>query len=134
MSLAASKRNASRTYTKGIGGIRPDIGHYVRSSWEANFARYLIFTKQEYEFEPNIFNLIDDKNTIHYKPDFKTGETYFEIKGWWTDRSKKIRELMKQQYPEIEIKYISELEYNAIQLAFAPLIPSWEKKARRQCK
>ena len=42
------------------GGIRKDLGIYVRSSWEANYARYLNFLKKSgailrWEFEPTEF-------------------------------------------------------------------------------
>lgn len=46
------------------GGIRPDLGRYFRSAWEANIARYLNFLQKhgeieswEYESEENSDNI-----------------------------------------------------------------------------
>ena len=32
-----------RGHNSGVGGIRQDLGHYVRSTFEANYARILVF-------------------------------------------------------------------------------------------
>jgi hypothetical protein len=133
LSRLASERNAERTYTKGIGGIREDIGHYVRSRWEANFARYLLFTNQSYQYEPIVFTLIlDDKKCsttkIRYTPDFKVGGIFYEVKGWWDKKSLLRKRLMEEQYPEIHIEYISEQEYLNLQFQFGEQIENWEFK------
>ena len=126
MSLAASKRNASRTYTKGVGGIRKDIGHYVRSRWEANFARYLLYTGYQYEYETRVFILQHEDKTIRYTPDFKVEDRFYEVKGWWDPRSLLIKQLMSQQYPDVNIKYIDEEVYLKIEDQFKEKINEWE--------
>lgn len=131
MSILASERNANRVYTKGIGGTRNDIGHYVRSTWEANFARYLIYTNQKYKFEPNIFVLKNENKEIRYTPDFKVEDKYFEIKGWWNEKSLKIKKLMQDQYPDIKIEYIDEIVYKQLEKQFGDKINGWEFKSRR---
>lgn len=129
MSIAATKRSASRHYTKGIGGVREDIGHYVRSSWEANFCRYLKFQDINYTYEPDNFYLHLSDKTIIYTPDFKIAEgKYYEVKGWWDERSKLIRELMKNQHPAIEITYIDVGVYREIEKNFKDKIYGWETK------
>lgn len=69
------------------GGYRKDLGHYVRSSWEANVARWLIFNKYTYEYEPETF-LFDG---FSYTPDFYVPSLnqYIEVKGHWRDGSRK---------------------------------------------
>lgn len=114
--------------TKGFkSGFRKDIGHYVRSSWEANFARILQYLNKNYKFEPDVFELIDkDKNELTYRPDFKVGDKYYEVKGFWYDDAKEKFELFKQQYPEIEIEVINNEKYKKLKNAYKDKIKEWE--------
>ncbi len=129
MSVGASNRKASTNYTKGIGGTRDDIGHYVRSSWEANFCRIFNYAKLPYVFEPDRFSLQkSDGTVITYTPDFKVNGKYIEVKGWWTEKALLCKELMAQQYPEIVITYIGEPEYKVLEQLYQPVIPNWETK------
>lgn len=130
MSLAASKRNANKEYTKGIGGFRIDIGHYVRSTWEANISRVLKNMGISYSYEPDIFQLTIQDRVLHYRPDFKIGNYYLEVKGWWNEKSKLIKNLMKDQYPDINIVYIDSHIYKEIENDFRT-IDNWEFKRRR---
>jgi hypothetical protein len=130
MSLSASKRSADQEFTKGIGGLRIDIGHYVRSTWEANIARFLQYNGIKYSYESDIFELKTSNKIIHYKPDFKVGNYFIEVKGWWNEKAKLRRRLMSEQYPEIKIEYIDELLYKEIENEFNGL-PNWESKGRR---
>src|SRR3989344_860684 len=53
------------------GGFRKDLNHYVRSSWEADFARILNLHKVKYEYEPKTFALTRSNGEIsNYTPDF----------------------------------------------------------------
>ena len=53
------------------GGFRADLGHYVRSSWEADYARVLVYLGQPYEYESRTFVLTrSDGSTLTYTPDF----------------------------------------------------------------
>lgn len=131
MSKSASKREAKSVYTKGIGGKRKDIDFYVRSSWEANIARLLKFLNINFSYETKTFELENGK--YHYRPDFKIEENYLEVKGWWDDKSKLLKELMKKEYPEIYIIYISEKEYKLLQEEFKDKIKGWEYGKRRKC-
>jgi hypothetical protein len=127
LSIAASKRMANYTYTKGVGGIRLDIKHYVRSRWEANVARILLYESIEYQYEEDIFVLKKpDGLNLRYKPDFKLQDRYIEVKGWWDSKSKLIKKLMHSQYPHILIEYISEPEYNELKSWYKDKIHEWE--------
>ena len=126
--IAASKRlREGRNLTQfyGRGGIREDIGFYVRSRWEANFARYLIYTNQQFQYEPESFLLSDGRT---YTPDFKVGDTYFEVKGWWTDSAKEKFEMFRQQFQHIQMKIVDGTEYNQIETEYSNIIPNWERK------
>lgn len=131
LSRAASNRKANLGYTKGIGGTREDVGHYVRSTWEANWARYLKCIGKSYRYEPEAFLLDDDGKPFRYTPDFKVDNEYYEVKGWWTERSIRARSLMEKQRPEVIIHYIGEKEYREIEREYGKQIPTWEFKQRR---
>lgn len=70
----------SKIYTYGKRGFREDIGHYVRSSWEADFARLWKYLKAPYEYEKHRFDLDEFGK---YTPDFYLPESnrYYEVKG-----------------------------------------------------
>ena len=95
------------------GGIREDLGHYVRSSWEANFARVLKFLNREYKHEGKFFEL---SNGTRYIPDFYDikNDKYYEVKGFWIRDSKEKFELFKQEYPYIKISVIENKQYKRI--------------------
>lgn len=120
------KENAEN-YSRGRGGRRKDLNdRYFRSSWEANFARYLNFLlkiksihKWEYEHDTFYFEKIK-RGTRSYTPDFKVWEKadskpyYVEIKGWMDDKSKTKLKRMQKYYPDVEIRLIQEREYKEI--------------------
>jgi len=126
-------------YSRCSGGKRSDLGNvYFRSSWEANYARYLNFlvkhnkiSKWEYESDTFIFH--EKKRGIRsYKPDFKiweneSSEPYFvEIKGWMDDKSKTKLKYMTKYYPEIKVIIVGESEYKSIRDSVRKMIPEWE--------
>lgn len=119
------KEGRHRVSYFGKGGVRSDIGFYVRSRWEANFARYLIFTKQDFQYEPDSFLLSTGRT---YTPDFKVGDMYFEVKGWWTSTAKEKFELFTTEFPHIYVKIIDYAEYRQIESQYSNLIECWEKK------
>ena len=53
---------------------------YVRSTWEANFARILRYLEIEFDYEGKRFTL---KDGLTYSPDFymTKRDMYYEIKG-----------------------------------------------------
>ena len=123
------REGRNRTQFFGRGGIREDIGFYVRSRWEANFARYLIHTNQQFQYEPESFILSNGRT---YTPDFKVGDTYFEVKGWWTDRAKEKFQMFCQQFQHIRVKIVDAAEYNRIESEYGNIILNWERKNDKQ--
>jgi len=127
INMAERMKNTS-CKTKGVGGIREDIGHYVRSRWEANICRILKENNVIYEYEPDVFHLIkEDGSTISYIPDIKISSNYYvEVKGWETEKSKIKTKLMREQNPDIFILRIEEKEYKYLLKTFSSKIDKWE--------
>ena len=112
----------------GKRGYREDLGHYVRSTWEADFARILKVHNLNYEYEPKIFRLIKSNGeVIHYTPDFyvKSDNTFYEIKGWLRDLDKEKIELFQKQYPQYNFILISATKFAEFALRYKELI-NWE--------
>lgn len=117
-------------------GMREDIGIYVRSGWEANYARYLNLLKsyggiQSWEYEPETFWFEGIKRGSRgYCPDFKvTGKDgniiYHEVKGYMQERDKTKMKRMEKYHPNIKIILIREREMNEIKKKVGRLI-QWE--------
>lgn len=116
-----------------IGGKR----NYYRSLWEANYARYLQFLKEQgeiadWEHEPDTFWFENIKRGVRsYLPDFKVTNTggsveYHEVKGWMDPKSKtKIRRMAKY-YPEVKLIVIDKKAYGAIKRRARALLEGWE--------
>ena len=116
-------------------GKREDLGIYVRSGWEANYARYLNWMKNRgdilaWSYEPDRFEFPVKRGTRSYTPDFKVIEKngdidYHEVKGWLTPKGKTRLKRMKKYHPNIKIILITGKEYYAIS-KWKSLIPGWE--------
>ncbi len=99
-------------------GFRKDLGHFVRSSWEANFCRIIKALGLNYEYETYTFTL-DDGRT--YTPDFyiKQQDKFYEIKGHkWNDKF----EVFKKEYTQHTLIIIDEKIYNKLIRKFGHLI------------
>ena len=120
---AAIKSN--KVHTRAKGGYRNDIGHYVRSSWEANYCRYLLFKNRLYFYEPKTFELPNGKT---YTPDFYLVDRniFVEIKGWMTKKSKNKIALFREIYPKLKLKIIDEDEYTKLSNKYSGIIIGWE--------
>lgn len=105
------------------GGFREDIGHFVRSSWEANFCRILNFLKEPYEYEKYIFKLDNYKK---YIPDIflPKQNIFLEIKGY--RRNNKVKEF-KKKYPQKKIIIVDFPIYKRLKEEYEPLITLWEE-------
>jgi hypothetical protein len=141
MSALVALRPASQNYSNRKGGHREDLnGQYFRSSWEANYARYLNFlTKlgavERWEYEPDTFWFKDIKRGVtNYKPDFRVkfkGDdklVYIEVKGQIVPKDKVKWRRMKKYYPQIILQIVASKEYYDIQKKWSSAIPTWEKK------
>lgn len=73
--------NSKSIVSRGRSGFREDLGYFVRSSLEADYARMLISKGVKYEYEPVAIRLA---NGTTYTPDFLLLNTkvYVELKGW----------------------------------------------------
>jgi len=131
------QNNPKTVYSRGRKSTRSDLGFYLRSSWEANFARYLNLLKAEnkishWEYEPDFFELLHKNKMITYIPDFKVWEKqnsepiYYEVKGWLDNKSKLKLTLTTEQLPNISIILIDENKYNDI-ANLKDMIPNWEE-------
>lgn len=110
------------------GGFREDLGHYVRSAWEADFARVLMLHKISYEYEPKTFQLIKGGGEIvSYTPDFyiPSTNTFYEIKGWLHDLDKEKVDLFQLQYPQYNFIMISSTKFAEFTLKYKNLC-KWE--------
>ena len=110
------------------GGYREDLKHYVRSNWEADFARILKLYDIKYEYEPKTFKLKSkNEEAFHYTPDFyvKSNNTFYEIKGWLHELDEKKMELFQEQYPQYNFVLISATKFAELALRYKNLI-KWE--------
>jgi hypothetical protein len=125
-------------YSRGSMGKREDLGGlYVRSSWEANYCRYLNWLIAQgqitkWEYEPDIFEFTKIKRGCRsYLPDFKITNLdgsieYHEVKGWMDTKSITKLSRMAKYYPEIKLIIIAKDEYYAIRNSVKSFIPEWE--------
>lgn len=127
---------SSSPYSRAKQGKREDIGIFVRSSWEANYARYLNWLQangeiDEWSYEPETFWFHSIKRGVRsYKPDFRItekGRVYFvEVKGWMDAKSATKLKRMKKYYPDVEIRVVGPKEYRAIKTTVGQIVAGWE--------
>ena len=131
-----------RSNFSGKQGKRPDLGIYVRSSWEANIARYLNLLKQQkkikrwyYESKRFYFNNIK-RGTRSYLPDFCViypdgRQEWIEVKGFWTQKAKTAVKRFRKYYSEETLVIIDKDRYREIEKEFSVQIPKWEGKKKK---
>ena len=107
-----------------IGGRRKDLGHFVRSSWEANVARIFLLNNINYEYEKHRFILVD----CSYCPDFYLPEfdTYIEVKGYLRDGAKEVLHKFVKAYPNIKLLIIDGEVYKKLLQLYKNKINTWE--------
>lgn len=110
-------------------GRREDLGHFVRSSWEANFARLLTFLGREYKYEPKRFTFELNGEGTSYLPDFYIVDLdrYVEIKGFWRKGHLEKVEQFLRAFPNVQLDIIGKDEYAILEEKFSSLIPNWEQ-------
>lgn len=134
-----AKNKQSNPYSRTRSGKRPDLNNvFFRSSWEANYARYLNFLIEigeinKWKYEPDRFEFTQINRGIRsYLPDFKIWDTskstpyYHEIKGWMDTKSKMRLNRMTKYYPHIKLVVIGRKEYMFISKLLLDVIPNWE--------
>lgn len=138
MMIQQRTRPVLNQYCRSKSGRRDDLNNmYVRSSWEANYARYLnyllsknLIKKWEYEKDVFYFDKIK-RGTRSYLPDFKVYTNddkieYHEIKGWMDQKSKTKLKRMEKYYPRIKIILIQKKEYELLKKQMIGVINNWE--------
>lgn len=130
-------KESTHAYRYVKAGKRDDLGDfYFRSSWEANYARYLkllislgVITSWDYECQAFIFDKALEGSTS-YTPDFKVvlpdgSHEWHEVKGWLDEKSIEKLNRMALYYPNEKIVLIDLQEYGLIK-AKNMEIPNWE--------
>lgn len=127
------------------GGTRADLGIYVRSTWEANYARYLNWLVlhgqiKAWEYEPLTFYFEAVKRgNRSYCPDFRVTENngvqvFHEVKGYLDAGSKTKLARMKKYYPQHTVILIQNKEMKEIKAKLGALIPHWENGSNDKLK
>jgi len=130
---------SSNTFSRCRRGFREDLQLYVRSSWEANYARYLntlvasgVVTRWEYESRVFVFPSPVTGGVSSYRPDFlvffSDGRVeWHEVKGWMTSNGKIALELMATHYPSETVKVIGGDWFREAQRGtISKSVPNWE--------
>lgn len=145
-SLCAMRRERGNfNFTRGKGGRRQDLGNiYFRSSYEANYARFLnllvrLKEIKGWKFEPDTFWFEKIKRGVRsYTPDFKIFNNdnsieYHEVKGWDYPRGKTARKRMAKYYPKVALKLVDEEFFKEIHRKHLDkMIPNWEFRDRNK--
>ena len=122
---------------RGQGGTREDLGFYVRSKSEANYARYLKWLEahgqiRNWAYEPATFEFGGIKRgTRYYTPDFRITNSdgwieYHEVKGWMDPKSATQLKRMAKYFPEVKIVVIDKDTYYHLRRELKNLVPYWE--------
>jgi hypothetical protein len=125
-------------YSRSNSGKRADLNNmYVRSGWEANYARYLNWcisrgdvTAWKYECKTFFFEAIK-RGTRSYTPDFLVKfpdghEEWHEVKGWMDDKSRVRLNRMRIYFPEVKIVIVGKEWFGAANKQLKYIIPNWE--------
>ncbi len=139
---AVARAPRQSTYSRTKSGKRDDLGGlFVRSSWEANYARYLNFLQDRgeilsWQYEPQTFTFENiQRGTRHYTPDFKVvtadGEVeWHEVKGWMDQKSRTKLKRFAKYYPEETLVLIDEPVYRELEKKLGRWIKGWEFKRK----
>lgn len=123
---------------KGSGnsksGFREDLGHFVRSTWEANGCRILLYLGIPYKYEYRRFDL----GEYTYCPDISiypdtSQEFLWEIKGYENSEWQRKLELFKKLHSEWKIEIINKKKYFELTRIFSTKIANWEGNRIGKC-
>ena len=125
------------SHKRGRMGKREDLnGLFVRSSWEANYARYLNWLVSlgeidKWEYEVDTFEFPIKRGSRFYTPDFKIFNKdgsfeYHEVKGYMDQRSATKIKRFQKYYPENKLVIIDKEIYVPLSRQLRNLIPGWE--------
>jgi hypothetical protein len=116
---------------RGKGGRRADLGDaYFRSTYEANYARYLNWRKIEWTYEQKTFWFEKIKRgTRSYTPDFfvPSENAFHEVKGWMDPKSATKLARMKRYHPDVKVVVVGADWFKAAERqGLCSMIPGWE--------
>jgi hypothetical protein len=74
-----------------------------KSKFELRFAQDLTSKGLDYTYEPDTFKFMQEHT---YTPDFKLGGMYIETKGRFTSRDRSKHLMVKQQHPNVDIRFV----------------------------
>lgn len=132
-------------FSRCASGRRPDLDNlFVRSAWEANYARYLNLRlargelqSWKYEAKTFVFEAIK-RGTRAYTPDFLLvfpdgRHEWHEVKGWMDPASATRLKRMAKYFPEEVVRVIDETWFrHAVRSGLAAVIPNWERPGRNR--
>jgi hypothetical protein len=127
----------SKPVVQSKSGKRVDLDNmFIRSKWEANYARYLNFlvkckSIEKWDYEKVEFEFPVKRGNRFYKVDFRVfnldGTVEFhEVKGYMDASSKTKLKRMAKYYPNINLKVIDKVWFKANTHNLKRLIPYWE--------
>ena len=128
-----------RPYSRGKVGRRADLNNlYVRSRWEANFARYLNWLLAQgkiksWEYEPKTFRFPRKKGEpTWYTPDFRVWlnngcHCWYEVKGWMDLKSRARLSRFVSHYPREQLIVVDEAWFRRAHRSLRWRLPHWEK-------
>jgi hypothetical protein len=139
----AATRTAVRAFSRCKNGFRADLAKTFRSSWEANYARYLNFLQSRgeiigWKYEPKTFWFEAIRRGCRsYKPDFEVEVSpgvieYHEVKGWLYPRSKTALARMRKYFPGVTVVLIDQKRYMALSRTIGRILPNWEYPSKAQ--
>ena len=134
--MGSNPESFSRNLNRGKAGGRDDVGgQYFRSTYEANYARFLNFSKEKWEYEKKTFWFLKIKRGVRsYTPDFYLPEKdeFHEVKGWMDPKSVTKLKRMKKYYPNVRVIVIDGAWFKAAnRQGLCRLIPGWECSHKR---
>lgn len=114
---------------------------YFRSTWEANYARYLNWLVgcgqiEAWLYEPDTFEFVGIKRgSRFYTPDFKVTNRdgtveYHEVKGYLDQRGATKLKRMKRYHPKVKLIVIDKEQYRAIHAQIGSGLPGWEGRKK----
>lgn len=138
-SPAHATNKGQNVYSRCRRGVREDLGIFVRSRWEANYARYLKLLQERgdiaaWEYEPTTFRFDGvSRGPYTYKPDFKViGKdgvvAFHEVKGWMDSASRGKLKRFAKFYPSCTLVVIDQKAYRQIERTLSAVIPHWESE------
>lgn len=118
-------KHPKKIYSSAKRGFRKDLGHYVRSSWEANVCRILNYLNEPYEYEKYSFQISD---TSCFLPDLYLPNIglFIEIKGYMTQGDLKKINKFQQKYLHVPLVLIDGKIYKTLKETYKPFISDWE--------